>query len=168
MNLIKKFKELKKETIYNYKYSFFNKDEKGNLMVNEEFNSKYKDNRAGYDNFREDYQCQVGYAEELSLRPILKTDDDEIKNLIILEEKLSYETYTERANKIEKEAKKEFIDIIKAKDLDMLDIFLSDKILIDYHITTDNLLNNIKTYLNLIEQYKKDKDFKKYIDKIIS
>jgi len=168
MDLIEKFKNLKKETIYNYRYKFFNKDKDGNLIVNTEFNNKYKDSREGYEQFNIDYKCQVGYSGESSIRPILKTDNEKIKNLIIVEEKISYETYTDRAYSIEKEAKQAFIQLIQAKDLEMLDFYLNEKILINYHLTVDNLLNNIKTYLHLIDEYKKDEEFKKYIDKIVS
>jgi len=167
--ILKELKEIKKETTYNYQYSYLKEDHLGNFKLDSNLCNQYGEKRDGYEKFRRDNSDRVNsveYSGIISLRKVF-SDNEDMKNVYIMEEKLSYETYSERLSALERKTKKYVIDTLNIIDLDAFQYFISDNLQIDFRNNETDTMRNVEFYMGIIEEYNSDEEFKHYFDKII-
>jgi len=164
--LLENFKTLKKETTYNYEYSYFRKNDQGDLIIDKDLNSLYGKNRNGYEKLKENNSCKVEYSGVVSIRKAEFTDT-KIEDIYISETKLSYETYSDRLMQLEKDAKEYAIGSLIVNDIEAFEYFLNDRLEWDFNIKPEHCFNNIRFYIQLVEDFQNDEEFKRYMNKII-
>ena len=152
----------RKETIYNYKYTYFDPIEK-----DERYSKIYGESRKGYEDYCRDNNVQVSYSGIVSYREVIdRRTKDVIK--VILEEKLSTTPQTDAAEEIYNEALQEAKKILKVEDEESFMYYVESNVyFFDYRREVDGYINAINKLENIIEEYNEDEDFKKFFDKII-
>lgn len=162
---ISKYNTLDKSTVYNYEYEYWQKS--GEFIINKDVDrcEKYGTSRKGYENFKNEVNCSIGYGGVTSLREII--EDKEVTGYVI-EKKLSNTPYIDEARKIYEDQLQEMINFLKVKDEKSFLYYIED------HFFDPIISGNVIDYkqgaisLNeVLEEYEENEDFRKYFNKII-
>ena len=174
----KAMKELRKNTIYNYRYRYYKGDENG-MTLDTNLNALYGDGRDGYERFKttpniigdtvtEPGQVDCSYAGVVSLRSLTDRKTDKIFGYIT-EEKLSFTPHRDKAKDLYSYAIDELKEILKVTDTKAFDFYIDNTISFDWLSKdgVDDFLSAFEELQNILEEYKTDEAFKHFLDKII-
>ncbi len=163
-NIKKDINNIRKKTIYNYKYEYWMGNEK-NLTNDNHKNKIYGEDRKGYEQFKNDFKGDIGYGGYISFRGLEK--DGELVGCI-LERKISNNPHVDAAKGLYDQALQETIDILDVKDKISFDYYVREHILeMGYSNSVDNYSRAVERLIELVENFNEDPEFKTYINKII-
>jgi uncharacterized protein YjcR len=167
--IMTEFKNLKKDTTYNYEYRYLREDIYGSFLIDSNLCNTYGEERKGYDNLRKDLVNKIDsveYSGIISLRKIY-SKIPEYEDIFIMERKIPEETYRDRLIALEKKAKLFIIEELEVVDINSFEYFLSDKLHFSFKTEADVTFRNISVYLDILEEYQEDEEFRNFFDKII-
>jgi len=172
-------KNLRKETIYNYKYLYYDGDETS-MTLNTEMCEKYGNDRPGYERFKNEPsvvngsttqpgEVDIAYGGYVSVRALTHRGTKKVFGYIT-EEKLSYSPHRDKARELYDEALKSIKNVLGVRDEKSFQFYLDDKISFDYMSSRDGVDDYDNAFDRLQEivlEYNDDEEFKAFLDKII-
>ena len=160
--------KVRKKAIYNYKYSYFLADGNGGMIPDTGRNVKYGDERSGYESFKDEpYNTMVSFSGVTSLRTIKNRSDGEIQGYIT-ERKISNNPEVDKLIVIKEQVRSYIMGEIGVKDEDSFFYYVMDnEPELNFRNNYDSIISQINWWKHLYSEYLDDKNFKKYIDKIV-
>lgn len=150
------------KSIYNYEYRYIKE-----IIYDTEKEERYGTERDGYEQYKKETKGSLSYGGEVSLRT--NTTDGEIDGYVS-EEKLKENINLNKMKDILSRAKQHLMNTLMVKDIGSFEYWLAT---LDTGMMADNKSVNgitamIEFYEWIIEAYQGDKDYKKYVDKIVA
>lgn len=162
---LKQAEKIKRNNIYNYAYTYCIKTPKG-MILNDPLNHEYGRSRDGFERWKdENPELHASHNGTVTLRPIkYRTDPDRIIGYI-LEEKLSDFPWHNEILTLVDECFDKLCEELDVDDKTTFRYFVF-KDAMGYEDYADELHEKLRMMVAVFEDYQRDEEYRKLVDKI--